>query len=863
MIRCTVLILYDSFTDDTSFVHSEPDYMQYESRQTKHNAGEEKHAVAEPPAKQQNMKIVVRSVARSTIYAKPQKVSVRAIPDTAAVYKPEAEAETLQEKVSTIASSPESDKAASYFSEGSNKPADSWISYSDNSNPDSQDVINDVVKRAVQTATDIDHAFDQKSFSDQERGSIMKEEDSADTRQNFAVGQIGIKRFLLEQPREDVQNSTYNYSFGIKQGVDQKVGVQLNSEKEATVVRRHMFDDHIETIQQEEHFNFVKEEPVVPSTHHPDRTLPGWDFNMEVLESDKFFTRPSSGPRSTECERYNGHQVYRSHYNNLEDPQANIDSNDEHPSDNFKKTKYFSSYPTATSEEKLLYKTSGKAHQDYTFYRRHGNGEIQNPQWTTSQRSRSESSDDSFASPIKYRRELVTPPHGDGYDYRDIPNNFPADNLSSPEYREKLRKELKQKNQKQREDTEYLLQRWRTSQDYEDNFDVKLQNRKHNAEKPPLERNWAEHRQFSNEGSETVIKTAMYENDKEGRQNILQSNGQTQFKLFSRGEEKGTESELKHKVDSPVRYGHRDIHEISAEHGNSIDNETPLSTQTYQDIKRNGQEEWEQNMYRLPNGRQVKPEKLVKLVQAEENYWKKKMEKKKRRTSSETSENGIHELSTSNGSTSYSMGTNGTDTLERKQRFAEINRMRDVPFDDPDKEERIRKLKAEEEFMAQEAERLMRAKMVSSEQAENKQTRTTGSASERPHGLYVEDRDHFPSEKSLDYGYNNDNQEFLSSTAKSISLSSLNIYESFIHGKSNRVICSCCGRSIGKYNLVTVQYLTEQKICEVYTLEQSRVRYIAWVPLLYKDFMLSQRKFINLHLDNFPCQSVICLRINL
>ena len=101
-------------------------------------------------------------------------------------------------------------------------------------------------------------------------------------------------------------------------------------------------------------------------------------------------------------------------------------------------------------------------------------------------------------------------------------------------------------------------------------------------------------------------------------------------------------------------------------------------------------------------------EDLVKAVAAEEDYWHKKKEKKTERENREVSR---HERPRRINSDDSQTRINGIDFVSEE----DVVRKEKKAFD---QEERIRKLKAEEEFMAQEAERLMRERAALKQRAQ-------------------------------------------------------------------------------------------------------------------------------------------------
>lgn len=95
-------------------------------------------------------------------------------------------------------------------------------------------------------------------------------------------------------------------------------------------------------------------------------------------------------------------------------------------------------------------------------------------------------------------------------------------------------------------------------------------------------------------------------------------------------------------------------------------------------------------------------EDVMKVVAVEEDYWHKKMEKKTEREDRETSR---HERPRRFSSDDSQTPINGIDFIGEE----DVVRRETRVFD---QEERLRKLKAEEEFMAQEAERLVRERVA-------------------------------------------------------------------------------------------------------------------------------------------------------
>ena len=857
-------------------VHSNPDVLPYEDshRRTMHEDAEHKRTRREYPEdpntvvrsapKHQNTSIVVQCVARSTARAKPQRVSVRAIPHTAVVYKPASKTVT--------ASAPRQEQ-----------PGDTWVSYSDNSTPDTQDAIQAAVQKTVQRATDIDAAINQKD-TDIVRDSLVSPVMVDDTEyvkrakpQTIAVvGQIDIKRFDLDEQieRREDEHIRSRYSHPKDGRPPLEDWASTTDRQEADDAHDRVFLDYRKQALPPKE-PYLEEEPlIVSSSHHPDRTLPGWDFRLDLLDNEEPHERCNGEPSAVEFGRHNQEHKNPSYQQSVypqdrtrharpatrpdyytDSHSGNAQLNSYNPSyrqqdleydSSYKNPKHFpdeeriSSYTTPevmaepaaeppyekphevpraqtfglhmSHETDRLYWTDRPNETDrpygtdrpYETDRPYGNDKsliitqqhtergpgsdmshetarpygIDRPRGTVS-----ESSDDSFASPIKYRKEFVTPPHGQGYDYRDTPDKFRAEHLRSPEYRAKLRTELKEKNQKQREGTEYLLQQWRASQGSEEDdvFNVETEGQQPVGDEPQFDGELPEHGKAQAERA---------------RQELIPrevSHHHAEIQPETTGSKYREEQPVRHHRDySHSRHVHREDRETDPRDAYSAEYRDPTENQ-----HREAPGQWEEDMYRLPNGRQVKPDKLVKLVKAEEKYWKKKLEKKKRRTSGEIIENGYHGYQaepTSDEPETFGFNNNGIDTLEKNRRLADIDKLRDVPFEDPGKEERIRKLKAEEEFMAQEAERLMRAKI---EQAERPPVDANVIISQRLHGSYVDDPGTIPAEQALDYAHNDHNVESVPSNAETTSLVGYNIYESFIHGKGNRVICCCCGRAIG------------------------------------------------------------------
>lgn len=109
----------------------------------------------------------------------------------------------------------------------------------------------------------------------------------------------------------------------------------------------------------------------------------------------------------------------------------------------------------------------------------------------------------------------------------------------------------------------------------------------------------------------------------------------------------------------------------------------------------------EENEISRAKGR-LRDEDLMKVVAVEEDYWRKKMEKKPEQEDRETTR---HERPRRYSSDDSQTRINGIDFVGEQD---VVHRETKV-FD---QEERVRKLKAEEEFMAQEAEKLMRERVA-------------------------------------------------------------------------------------------------------------------------------------------------------
>ena len=247
----------------------------------------------------------------------------------------------------------------------------------------------------------------------------------------------------------------------------------------------------------------------------------------------------------------------------------------------------------------------------------------------------------------------------------------------------------------------------------------------------------------------------------------------------------------------------------------------------------------------------VSDEDLAKVVAAEEDYWHKKMEKKARQQNKEAS----HERP--RRSDDLQPRVNGID-------FVGEDKAVHREYKDPDHEARLRKLKAEEEFMAQEADRLVRERAALKQQTQVEEPviapvekpsveftvneealKSILAEDNRGEDSVDENRNRYLSKKNIleqvdvvysdeEYppqketelrewdniskpqaqvlpinGYHNESKAYPEAQHGDFSENSgtdpevngfegYSIYETFIHGESNHVICMSCGTSIEK-----------------------------------------------------------------
>lgn len=250
----------------------------------------------------------------------------------------------------------------------------------------------------------------------------------------------------------------------------------------------------------------------------------------------------------------------------------------------------------------------------------------------------------------------------------------------------------------------------------------------------------------------------------------------------------------------------------------------------------------------------VSDEDLVKVVAAEEDYWHQKKEKKAKQQNKEAS---LHERPRTRKSDDLQPRVNGVDFVGEDE---VIHR----EYKDPDHEARLRKLKAEEEFMAQEADRLMRARAALKQETQVEEpviapvekppveftvkeealksflaeaNRDKDSLDENRNrylpkknipgqGDVVYSDKEYPPTKELEMrdsdniskpqtqvlpinGYHDESKAYPEAQHEDFPVNSgtdpevngfegYSIYETFIHGESNHVICMSCGTSIEK-----------------------------------------------------------------